>query len=194
MQQAPHHGSAHDGVRTAVILAGGKSSRFGSNKCFARYRGRTLLEWLIMQLSDCSYDVALSGPKGLLHPYGLTVIEDAHPFEGPLAALSTIFSHIDRPRLLLLACDMPFLSKRTLDLLWNATPRAPLTAIMTSHGPSPLPGCYAKRLHQKVEQLLQEGRRDLRSLLTNESVLLADLTLEELRNINTQSDFGNCLL
>ena len=64
-----------------LVLAGGRSSRFGSEKALARLNGVTLLETAVNRLSGLCREVAISAPAGsgaaaLAGELGLTVLRD----------------------------------------------------------------------------------------------------------------------
>jgi molybdopterin-guanine dinucleotide biosynthesis protein A len=79
-------------VRTGIVLAGGRSSRFGGDKLAADLDGTSLLEATIAAVAAATDGIIVAGP-GL--PAGLrtgempvALIRDVEPFGGPLAALS----------------------------------------------------------------------------------------------------------
>lgn len=79
---------------TAIVLAGGRSSRFGSDKLEAELEGASLLSKTIAALEPLVDMVIVAGP-GL--PHGLqsgevppTLAPDREPFGGPLAAIADV--------------------------------------------------------------------------------------------------------
>ena len=79
---------------TAIVLAGGRSSRFGSDKLAAELGGETLLSRTIAAVEPITDIVIVAGP-GL--PDGLptgdlpaTLVQDREPFGGPLVALANV--------------------------------------------------------------------------------------------------------
>jgi molybdopterin-guanine dinucleotide biosynthesis protein A len=71
-------------VITAIVLAGGRSRRFGSDKLAAELEGTSLLSRTIAAVGPAL-------PEGL-HPAGIpaTVVGDLEPFGGPLVALANV--------------------------------------------------------------------------------------------------------
>ena len=79
---------------TAIVLAGGRSSRFGSDKLAAELDGASLLSRTIAAVKPIADIVIVAGP-GL--PDGLnaggippTLVHDREPFGGPLVALADV--------------------------------------------------------------------------------------------------------
>ena len=184
-------------AKVAVILAGGKSERFGANKAWATYQGKSLITILIDQLKEARCEIILSGPKAILAPLKLPVIEDPTPFAGPLYALAHILPQVDSEKILLAACDMPFLRPTITDLLWETSEDHDL-AILSSQGqPYPLPGIYHQAILPQLQKLMRQGRRDLKALfevnlkigiIDDEVIKLYDPQRESLININTPHD------
>jgi molybdopterin-guanine dinucleotide biosynthesis protein A len=83
-------------VITAIVLAGGRSSRFGSDKLAAELDGASLLSRTIAAAESIADVVIVAGPA---RPEGLRAAEapailvaDREPFGGPLAALVDVFN------------------------------------------------------------------------------------------------------
>ena len=79
---------------TAIVLAGGRSRRFGANKLAAELEGASLLSRTIAAVEPIADIVIVAGP-GL--PEGrqagdipTSLVPDREPFEGPLAALANV--------------------------------------------------------------------------------------------------------
>ena len=132
--------------KTAVILAGGKSLRFGQDKAWACFQEKPLIQILIETLKFSQCNIVLSGPKQSLSPLNFPIIEDEVVFEGPLKALETILSQIESEKILLTACDMPFLKKEVIDVLWVESQSHDIVVLSHQDFPSPVPGVY----HSKI--------------------------------------------
>jgi molybdenum cofactor guanylyltransferase len=83
-----------------AILAGGRSSRFGTDKAQHLWRGKTLLEWAKLGLSDCKE----------IHVIGGASNPDPEPYQGALAGLVRALELGNR--VAVTACDMPNLIPR----------------------------------------------------------------------------------
>ncbi|MBI4125334.1 MAG: molybdenum cofactor guanylyltransferase [Deltaproteobacteria bacterium] len=171
--------------KLAVILAGGRSLRFGSDKARARWRGLTLLERISRSLNEAGFHFVVADRHS-----------DLYPRQGPLQALFSIGHCYDPEKILLTACDMPFLKPESLALLWEESLGFDVTVPRTETRLYPLPGVYSRRAMEEAGRLFQKGRRDLKSLLK------APLTVREkkwedgrsLTNINTQKDLREASL
>jgi molybdenum cofactor guanylyltransferase len=187
--------------RTAVILAGGASRRFGRNKAFAVLDGKPLIEHVIANLNSNHDEVIIAGPRAPYAHYGLRIIEDRVPLAGPLVTLAHLWDHLDGDRILLIPCDMPRCDETLLNLLWQAHIERDMVVPTRRGIASPLPGVYGRRCHEKALACIAAGRHDLRALF--ESTLTrylldaramgrADPRGRRLWNVNTQADLLEC--
>lgn len=162
-----------DPTRRAVVLAGGRSTRFGSDKLAAVERGRTLLGHAISAVRP-HVDVVtvVLGPGGREPedlPSGVGFVHDAEEAQGPLAGLATGLSVArDEERVLLVAGDMPEASSGVLALLLEALDRAPLAVLgeEPDDRPRPLPlACVAGAANRVVVALRERDERRLRTII-----------------------------
>ena len=184
-------------ARTAVILAGGRSQRFGQDKAWACFQEKPLIQILIDTLKASQCDIVLSGPKQSLSPLNFPIIEDEVVFEGPLKALETILSQTEAEKILLTACDMPFLKKEVIDVLWEESQSHDIVILSNQNFPSPVPGVYDSKILPLIQKLLEKGRRDLKSLLQEDLKIKTlspefyekhDPDYQSLWNVNTSKD------
>jgi molybdopterin-guanine dinucleotide biosynthesis protein A len=99
------------------VLVGGRSSRFGSDKALALWRGRPLAVWVAEQVRAAAGSVVLVGSRERYQRLGLPVIADAVEDFGPLAGLSAALEHTSAGWNLVVACDMPHLTPAFLAYL-----------------------------------------------------------------------------
>jgi molybdopterin-guanine dinucleotide biosynthesis protein A len=88
-------------VRTGIVLAGGRSSRFGSDKLAAELHGRTLIARAIDAVAPLVDGVLVAVerlPEELLAAdVPVALVHDKEPFEGPLAALANVLGAVVDP-------------------------------------------------------------------------------------------------
>jgi len=152
------------------VLAGGRSSRFGSDKLAAPYRGRPLLAHAVAALSGiCDEVVAVAsgeGPSAL--PSGIRLVRDEVRHEGPLAGALAGLRSVAGARALIVGGDMPDLVPAVLGLLVERMDRVDAAAAALVDGGRfrPLP-CAVSVATASVEggRLFDAGERSLRALL-----------------------------
>lgn len=93
---------------SAVILAGGKSSRMGRDKAFLEFDGQSLLARQISLARETgAAEIFISGRTGADYSaFNCRVFVDEFPDLGPLAGIASALSIVAEPLLLVLAVDM----------------------------------------------------------------------------------------
>jgi len=97
---------------TSIIIAGGRSSRMGTNKALLPLNGMAVIERMIRELEQVSQRILIAG--GQHHDYnhlGPEVVTDQYPDMGPLAGLYAGLSAATTEWSLVVACDLPFVHR-----------------------------------------------------------------------------------
>lgn len=97
---------------TLAIIAGGKSSRMGTDKAFVRILGKSLIEHMIDRTADIGQSETILITNRLADYAHLTLrmYEDVVPDKGSLGGIYTAIYYSSQPYTLVLACDMPFVN------------------------------------------------------------------------------------
>jgi molybdopterin-guanine dinucleotide biosynthesis protein A len=189
-------------MTVAAILAGGRARRLGGrDKCALRIGGDTFLRRQVRTIAPVVRRVIVVGYAGSQPlPGDVAAIPDRVPGAGPLAGLDAALEAAAGDDVLLLACDMPFVSRalsRHLlalgrDSKWNAVvPR-------TDRGYHPLCAVYSASCRDIVRDRLARGRLRMIELLgelrvrTVEGQELAQFgdARRLLANVNTDADLA----
>ncbi|MCG5529490.1 molybdenum cofactor guanylyltransferase [Halorhodospira halochloris] len=125
---------------TGVVLAGGKSSRMGTDKAALSWHGHPLLDHMMDKLEEAGIESRwVSGNR---HNY--PCFNDPTPFSGPGCAIASILRRIpeDSYGLLAVPVDMPLLPVAALRMLIECPSGAffsgqPLPAFFPNHTPAP---------------------------------------------------------
>src|ERR1700686_2768889 len=117
------HMSRTEPSRMGFVLAGGKSSRMGAgpgkDKVFLEFGGRTLLDRALSVMGTVCDRVAIVGDPTKFAKYD-SVVADIFPGCGPLAGIHAALVHSSAELNLMLAVDMPFVSRELLAFLFAA--------------------------------------------------------------------------
>src|SRR5207248_11083124 len=96
----------------AVVLAGGESRRFGSDKALAQFRGEALISRVVRELAGAGFaQVALAAKdpdKYAAVAGGAELLHDVRPIRTPLAGLAAGLRASRYPLVFACAADMPF--------------------------------------------------------------------------------------
>jgi molybdopterin-guanine dinucleotide biosynthesis protein A len=155
-----------------VILAGGRSSRMGTDKALLEIGGKTMLLRLAEQLvKHCSKVVVASGDgrqedayREALGPAADRVrfVRDRFPDCGPLAGLHASLSALPEGYAFVMACDMPVISEPLLERMREQAAAGP-DVVRTPD--QPFHALYHTRTAAVLERLLEQGEyRMMRAL------------------------------
>jgi molybdopterin-guanine dinucleotide biosynthesis protein A len=163
-----------------AILAGGRSSRFGSDKATALFDGRPLIDCAITTLRDQVDEVIICGPS----KYGFRCIADRPvPGLGPLGGINAALLDADDRGfdiVVTLPCDTPIIP----DELVSRLTAAGVPSFVIS---SPVIGCWPASLWKTLDDhLATTTDRSMRSWA--EQVSANGLDLGSVANINTPQD------
>ncbi len=178
---------------TGLILAGGKSTRFGADKAQHAVEGRAMIE-RVAEVVGAMAEVVLIGVGEAGAGYGVPSarqVVDRYKDAGPLAGLHAGLEAAETPWVLVVACDMPFVTGEVLGALLDA--RGPDVAAVVARTPDgrrhPLCACYHQNTLPTVEAHLAAGTRAMHRLLDRlKNVCYVDLPAGPLRNVNRVSD------
>ncbi len=141
---------------SAVILAGGKSSRMGCDKAFLEMDGRPLLARQIELVRAAgAMEVFISGRDEVDYSaFGCPVLKDQFPFAGPLAGIERALASSRSPLLLVLAVDMPAMQPRCLEHLAAACTDNAGAVPCIKNDCEPLAAFYPAQAHSLAWTLL----------------------------------------
>lgn len=144
-------------LSTAIILAGGKSSRMGFSKEFMNFNGRPLMDQLIEQLSKSFEDIIVvtKHPDLYTNKENVTTTFDIFEGRGPLGGLHAGLAICKSDFAYLLACDMPYVNKKYIDYLKDNVEEG-MEALVAKSGEhiEPFNGFYNVNLFDKIEKAL----------------------------------------
>jgi molybdopterin-guanine dinucleotide biosynthesis protein A len=159
MSQANH-------LISPYVLAGGASARFGQDKALAVLRGKTMLERMSKLCCQFGREVRVVAPPGRYSVTGVEVIADRWPGEGPFGGIITALRHAkesgDRAKwLLIVGCDMPFLTREWLSFLVERALTSDADAVVprSPSGLEPLCACWRTAAVDLLQTAFDEGVR-----------------------------------
>ncbi len=180
--------------RAAYILAGGRSSRMGSDKALLPFHGRTLVEHVAAQAHSVTANVTLVGKRERYINFGYVVIEDSMAECGPLAGVHAALASTACDWNLILACDMPEVTAEFLgELLAHAESGcADVVIPVTPEGaPEPLCAAYHRRCAEVIGNALKNGVRKVTDGLAGLKVDHWSVPDSHFfRNLNTPQDYA----
>jgi len=183
---------------TISILAGGKSTRMGTDKAFVEFEGRTLLARALDLARSVSADVCIVGSPEKFARYA-PVIEDVFPDCGPLGGIHAALRASRTDLNVILAVDMPFVSQDFIEYLVNqarAAPEAMVVITRSDGGWQPLCAIYRRKFGVAAENALRAGQNKIDVLFATVPIRVieqgelekAGFASNMFRNLNTPEE------
>ncbi len=182
---------------TAFILAGGKSTRMGSDKALLEFEGESLLARTLLKAQAVAGRVCIVGSREKFELFG-PVIEDEYTERGPLAGIHAALQATTTDLNLMLAVDMPLLPESALKyLLDQARACDDVVVVPRVNGfYQTLCAVYRREFAALAEETLRAGNNKIDPLYARTSVRVVeeaelaevDIVPAMFENLNTPQD------
>lgn len=182
---------------TGIVLAGGQSSRFGSNKAMAVWNEDTLLQHALDLISPFCGEVFIGGDYPEYAVVKAMTLPDLIPGLGPLGGIYTAMESADTPYFLFLTCDMPLMKATLLKRLLSEEPVREMTVWEQPDGELQLfPLLLSRDLLPLVKRKVRQNALSVRSLLMEVSSRFIPICHGEepsFLNVNRKEDLEELL-
>lgn len=189
-------------METAIILAGGKSSRMGFDKQFLRLRDKYIIEMIIEKLQSVFNEIILVTRRPEEYAkYGFKLVEDEVRGFGPLAGIHVGLKSSGSMYNYVVACDMPFLNLKYIKYMMELIRQneGNVDGVITKLGEwiEPFNAFYSKNLIGRIEENIKKDKRQINLLLQDSNVIYVSEAKarefspdwEMFTNINTFKDY-----
>lgn len=158
-----------------VILAGGKSSRMGTDKALLKLDNKTVIEHIIAEFSKITEDIIIVTNKPIHYQFlKLPIVSDRYQEKGPLGGLETALYHGLADNYLISACDTPFINhyvyQKLLDELNNYDAVIP-KYMDRLH---PLSGIYKSSLLPDIQYQIEQNNLRVQSFFDDRNINYID--------------------
>ncbi len=153
-----------------IVLAGGKSTRFGQNKTTQVIAGQTLIERVVNRLASFGDEViVVLAPGGSLPPFPSPVrlrkVFDIYPERGSLGGVYSGLVLSPQQYNLVVASDMPFLNEKLLRYMIDRSPGYDVVIPLVDDNVEPLHAVYSRTCVAIIEKVWQDGHSKVRDIL-----------------------------
>ena len=177
---------------TGIVLAGGKSSRMGSDKSELKFRNLTFIEHSIKALEGITSDIIIVSNNEKHDSLGYTRINDVITDFGPVAGIYSGLLNSKTTYNIVLSCDIPLINTYTLQQLTNAIDsKSDIIQFEYQNKTTPLIALYTKNCLSKFKHALENEVHRLQSVVNTcnpKNLLLSEKDAIHIQNINTQED------
>ena len=174
------------------VLAGGKSTRMGTDKALLDWHGRTLLDHMVELLRGAADHVQVVGRDQL---------PDELPGLGPLSGIATALKTTSTDANLIIAVDLPLLTQDFLKYLRTRLETSSHPLLVCRIG-SDYPLCLGiwRPMLPEIERCLDAGQRSFRGFVEGAANVVSESELAQagfglsiFKNLNTQEDYLSSL-
>lgn len=176
---------------SGVVLAGGRSSRFGRDKAEHVFQDKHLMMWVLGSLEDAAERFIVANRA---YPdYGVPVYADLIKTQSPLSGLHTALEHAKNDWIAVAACDLPHLTPSYWQALLPYCADHEAVVVRRGGRLEPLAALYHKRAGRLAKQKLLRGELALHTFVGSLDATIVPwetlaLPHETLTNVNTQDD------
>ena len=181
------------------ILAGGKSSRMGTDKGLLLFEGKAMIQYVIEQMQPIFDKLVIVSNNPEYEKFGLEVIPDLIKDIGPAGGIYTALHHSEAKLNFMVSCDMPFVTQEAIAFIVKNADENQIALLENQGKLEPLFGLYAKDCERVWLQLIQQKTVKLQDMVSYFKLKIIPIENNEIfaasffKNINTKEDFNNAL-
>jgi len=175
-----------------VVLTGGASERMGVDKATLIVDGKPMA----VRVGDALWEASChpvecqGGDAVAIGGYGMDVVPDSRPGEGPLVAIHDALARHSTSAVVVAACDLVDLDAATVRLLVDAgsLDDDADVAVATTDGERQLVAWWRAGADRRLAPLLSGGARSFRDALVKLNTIDVEVPVSSVRNLNTPTD------
>lgn len=187
---------------SAIVLAGGKSSRMGRPKALLPFDDEPLIIHLVRRLRQRFSDiVVVAAPEQELPPLAVTLVRDTVAYQGPVGGILYGLQAAREELCFVTSCDAPFLNLALVSHLLSLATEYDVIAPHWQGRLQPLHAVYRRSVAPLLQEQLERG--ELRPIFLYKKVRTREVFEEEIRqvdpeglsfhNMNSQEDYQAAL-
>ncbi|QBN18015.1 molybdenum cofactor guanylyltransferase [Flavobacterium nackdongense] len=184
---------------TGYILAGGKSSRMGTDKGLLLFEGKPMIQYVIEQMQPIFSKVVIVSNNPEYEKFGFEVIPDLIKDSGPAGGIYTALNHSDTKLNFMVSCDMPFVTAAAIEFVIKNSEESQIVLLENKARIEPLFGIYAKDCEPIWLELMEQKVIKLQEMVLRFQLKTIPVENNEIfatsffKNINTKEDLNNAL-
>lgn len=185
---------------TGIILVGGKSTRYGSNKAMALLDGQRLIERVVTVMGSIFEHLILVTNTPEEYAYlELPMVQDLIKGLGPLGGVYTGLENMSDEAGFFAACDMPFLNGALIRHMLAVRGHFDAVVPKISWMLEPLHAVYAKSCIPAIRELIDAGQYQIMKFfekvrvrfVEEDEIRRFDPALKSIFNVNRPEDLSD---
>jgi molybdenum cofactor guanylyltransferase len=183
---------------SAYIIAGGKSSRMGSDKGMLLLNETVFIAHIVKALQEATIqNITIVSANSDYDFLNCNRIEDIYPDKGPVGGIFTALSHSKTEQNIVLSVDVPLISAAIITwLIANIDNEKLITQVKVEDKTSPLIAVYNRKAVTIFEEHLKREQLRLKMVveaIPNQTIEVPEKWHSLLQNINTKEDYQNLI-
>jgi molybdopterin-guanine dinucleotide biosynthesis protein A len=176
---------------TAIIMAGGNSSRTGADKSMLQIKGRPIIEHICDQLRGTFKQILISTQEVDKYTFlGCNCIPDKMPGQGPLMGIASALEASASELNFVVACDIPHIDIRFVRKMLAESQGADMVIPTTGNEKyEPLFAIYNKSALTIIHQALSSGKLKIIDAFAHGKVKYIKLEAKHFTNLNTMAEY-----
>jgi molybdenum cofactor guanylyltransferase len=143
---------------TCAILAGGNSKRMGRDKATLSIGTKPLINRVYDEAKKVFKDIiVISNHHKIIEGLNAPIFKDILPIQTPIAGIVSALLYADTPYVFVLACDMPFVSERSIEYMINKAHGEDLIIPRSKGGYEPLYAIYGRSCIPYLFKLISQN-------------------------------------
>ncbi|QUH20634.1 molybdenum cofactor guanylyltransferase [Alkaliphilus sp. B6464] len=188
---------------TALVLAGGNSTRMGQNKALLKIGSKSLIEIVVEKLQNLFDEIIVvtNSPENYPMLKNIRFEKDCivTPVKNSLVGIYTGLLKSSNDHVFVVACDMPFLNMDLVQHMLSELGNEDVLVPFLEGHYEPLHAIYNKRCLYNIKHMIDIGNYkiinlydDVKTIKVNEKkIRRLDPQLKSFMNINTKDIFGS---
>ncbi len=189
-----------NGSLDAYILAGGKSSRMGSDKGMLQLHDQALIEYVIQHLRPVFSNIFIVSENKNYEKYGLPLVQDVVKNCGPAGGIDAALHHTHSASIFIISCDMPFADSASIEKLISLHQDNEITLVKNESQIEPMFTIIPAACRIRWRELIQNGIYKLSELFSAFTITFAEgreftkLNPHLFNNVNTPQELEQAAL
>lgn len=150
---------------TAILLAGGKSSRMGTDKGIVEVNGVKMIESIILAVKPVVNEIIIIANNDHYDYLGYSVYNDLIKESGPLAGIYTGLFYSNTETNLVISCDVPFVNEGLLSYIVDNAGQCEVAVPVHNGKTEPLCAVYSKKCLDSFKNLITNKELKMHNVL-----------------------------
>lgn len=154
---------------TGIVLAGGKSSRMGTDKSLMMLNEKPIISYVIEAIRPLCSQIVISSNKHVYDFTGCEVWPDLYPVQAPMIGIYSCLERSSTDLNIVVSCDVPFVETALFSHLLSNKGNSDIIVPVHDGYLEPLCAIYKKKVVTELQQYIDQQNYRLLEFIENAS-------------------------